>query len=338
MDREKIKRILVVEVNWLGDCIMSLPVFKALKEKYPSCYVAVMCHPRVRDIFLCIPSVDEVIEFDEKGMHKSFLSKIKFIKMLRKKKFDVAILLHRSFTRAFICLLAGIRERIGYKRPKTKLVLTRRISLSSCVHRSHYYFELFQKSGISIREKIPAIETIPQVSRQLMDILERLKKKTKAVIAISPFTNWPPKNWPKDYYSDLVRSLLEIDVGIVMIGTEYSSCNEVIRSLDTKDRLINLCGKTTLRELIFTLSRVDLLVSSDSGPAHLASALGKKVIVLFGPTSEKITSPLGNSVYVLREDVDCPIPCYNLKCLDNVCMKKITPDKVLLKIKEVMGW
>ncbi|OQX80794.1 MAG: hypothetical protein B6D56_04200, partial [Candidatus Omnitrophica bacterium 4484_70.1] len=119
------RRILVVEVNWLGDCVMSLPVFSALKEKFRDSYIGVMCPERVKELFEIIPSVDEVIEFDEKDTHRGFLSnrgflsKIRFIKELKKKRFDTAFLLHRSFTKALICKLANIKERIGFKRKKT---------------------------------------------------------------------------------------------------------------------------------------------------------------------------------------------------------------------------
>ena len=122
------KKILVVNVNWLGDVIMTLPIFRSLKKIYPESYIGVMVPPRCVGLFENDPYVDEIIPFDEKTTHKGILKKIAFIINLRKKHFDSVYLIHRSYTRALICLLSGIKERVGYATQKTELLLTYKIN------------------------------------------------------------------------------------------------------------------------------------------------------------------------------------------------------------------
>src|SRR5262245_11739670 len=108
------KKVLVVNVNWLGDVIFSAPVFQALKAAYPQSQVSCLAVPRVRAILESIPGIDEIIVYDEEGAHRNPLAKLRLIRELSAKHFDAAFLLHRSLTRALLVFLAGIPQRIGY--------------------------------------------------------------------------------------------------------------------------------------------------------------------------------------------------------------------------------
>src|SRR3989338_11661837 len=108
------KRILVVNVNWVGDVIFSSPVFKALKKAYPDARISCLAVPRVKGILESIPYVDDIIEYDEKGKHRTPLGKLGLILRLRLRHFDGAFLLHRSLTRALFVFFAGISVRVGY--------------------------------------------------------------------------------------------------------------------------------------------------------------------------------------------------------------------------------
>src|SRR4051812_6816771 len=108
------KRILVVNVNWLGDVIFSSPVFKAIKENYPQAHVACLAVPRVHEILESISGIDEIITYDERGRHRNPLAKIDLILDLKRRQFDTAFLLHGSLTRALLVYLAGIPQRVGY--------------------------------------------------------------------------------------------------------------------------------------------------------------------------------------------------------------------------------
>jgi len=331
------KRILVVNVNWLGDCILTLPTFKALKEKFPSSYVGAMVVKRLKSIFENNPYIDEVIEFDEKTIHRSLISKIKFVNLLKKKNFDTAILIHRSFTRAFICTLAGIERRIGFKRLKNYFVLTLKVNYpQKDIHRADYYFSLFEKMGIPIRDRIPNFFIKDEEKQKAEDLLKDYKKNFSYLVALNPSSNWPLKRWPHKNFAHLINNLGEINCGIFLIGAEKDKdvVKKILERVNTD--VVNLCGKTSLQELAAILERMDILISGDSGPAHMAASLGIKVLVLFGPTSPLITGPRGENVYIFRKEIDCKIPCYKLDCKDNLCMKRITPHEVLCKVRDIL--
>jgi len=328
------KKVLVVNVNWLGDNILSLPIFKALKEKF---YVAVMIPSRVKDLYKN-NYVDEIIVFDERNENKSLLSKLKFIRSLRSKKFDIAFFLHRSFTKVFICFLAGIKERVGYSRFKNFFILTKKIKPKDplSIHRQDYYFYLFESYGIHIKDRDPFIYIDENIKE---NIKRSIDKKYSYLIGINLGSNWELKSWPKENFVKLIDLLIEnLNCVILFTGLEkdLETAIYIINSVKDKSRIYNFCGKTDLTKLIATLSLLDLFVSADSGPAHLATALKRKTIVLFGPTSEKLTAPRSGCVYIIRKELNCKIPCYDLSCKDNLCMKKITPEDVFSKVLEVL--
>jgi ADP-heptose:LPS heptosyltransferase len=148
------QRILVVNVNWLGDVIFSSPVFKALKEAYPEARISCMAVPRVRDVLESIPCIDEIITYDEKGRHGNPIAKLKLIMQLRRKRFDIAFLLHRSLTRALLVYCAGIPVRVGYDEKNRGQFLTHKVNyLEGQVHRSDHYLNIIESYGVAVRDR-----------------------------------------------------------------------------------------------------------------------------------------------------------------------------------------
>jgi len=327
-------RILVVTVNWLGDAILTTPAFKALKDKFPGSYLGVLAVERVKAVFDNNPYIDEVIVFDEKN--KSFTDKLEFARQLKTKRFDTVFLIHRSFTRAFICWLAGIKQRVGYTRFKNFFVLTRKIKpLRQPIHRQDYYLYLFEKCDIPIPERLPQF-FIPQSARtKVREYLKTLTATSSYVIGMNPSANWDLKRWPKDCFAQLADRLIEeLNCAVVFVGAAKNAAyvESVIEKMRNKP--INMCAKTNLKELGALIEQTDLFISNDSGPAHLAAALKVPLLVLFGPTSPQQTSPCGQTVTIIKEDIDCQTPCYKLDCEDNICMKKIKVEDVFQKAKE----
>ncbi|MFH1518940.1 MAG: lipopolysaccharide heptosyltransferase II, partial [Candidatus Omnitrophota bacterium] len=291
-------RILIVGVNWLGDSLLTTPVFKALKKKFPGSYLGVMVVERVREVFEDNPYIDEVIIFDERGRQRSFFAKLKFIQLLRKKKFDTVFLIHRSFTRALICFLAGIRLRIGYRRLKNSFILNKKIEPSQdLVHRQDHYLYLFEKTGIAIEDRLPSF-FIPENVRGKVDRdLEPLKKEQACLIGINPSANWELKRWPRSYFANLADCLArDFKAAIIFIGTEAQrTLIEGVRAKMSQNSF-NFCGKTSLKELGSLMQNLKLFISNDSGPAHLAVSLEVSTLVIFGPTSPLATAPRGRAV------------------------------------------
>lgn len=333
------ERILVVGVNWLGDSLLTTPAFKALKKKFPGSYLGVMVVGRVREVFEGNPYIDEVIVFDERGQQKGFFAKLKFIKFLKKKKFDTVFLIHRSFTRALICFLAGIRLRIGYRRLKNSFILNKKVEPpKGLVHRQDHYLYLFEKSGIVIEDRLPNFFISEGTRKKIDKDLEPIKKEHPIHIGINPSANWELKRWPGSYFADLSDSLArDFKAAIIFIGTEAQ--RRVIEEVRAKmsQSSFNFSGKTSLKELGALMENLKLFISNDSGPAHLAASLGVNTLVIFGPTSAEATAPRGKAVKVVKKNVDCQIPCYRLDCQDNTCLKDLSVDEVYSKAKNILN-
>jgi len=277
--------------------------------------------------------------FDERKEHKSILAKLKFIFELKRKKFDAVFLLHRSFTRTLITYLAGIPERIGYFTKKRGFLLTKRISAPNRdkIHRLDYYVNLIESCGIEVEYRSCEI-FIPESAQQyITNLLDANKiSKNDFVVVMNPGGNWDLKRWAKENFCELADRLVsQFNAKIVITGAEkdISLTQEISNLMKTKPTIFS--GKTTLKQLAALLRRTNLVISADSGPMHIANALGSKLVALFGPTSADITGPYNRkNCIVIQSNVGCEVPCYNLKCKENVCMKDIKPEMVLEKIKK----
>ncbi len=327
------QRILIVNVNWRGDVLFSTPFIRALREKCPDSFIASLVVPRCLPILEHNPRLNEIIIFDQDGKHRGLIGLFRLVKLLRTRHFDTVFLLHRSLTRTLICWLAGIPQRIGYYTRKRSLWLTRSIPVPIAkLHKVEYFLNIARSLGIE-----PASRDYEFfVSQEDKDYIDRLLrenglKEDQLLVVINPGGNWELKRWPGEYFARLAERLITDYQARVMITGAQDDINlaEGIAALMEKQPLI-LCGRTTLGQLAALMARVDLVISNDSGPMHIAVSQKTKVIALFGPTSAEITGPYGQGDYlVLQKDVGCATPCYKLSCSDNRCMRAISVEDVL---------
>lgn len=334
------ERILVVNVNWIGDVIFSSPIFKAIKEAHPKAHISCLAVPRVKEVLESIPYIDEIIVYDEKGKHYNPLAKLKLIFQLRKKRFDVAFLLHRSLTRALMVYLAGIPQRVGYDEKKRGKYLTHKVEyLDGIVHRSDHYLNIIESFGIAVKDRQCSLSVSPRAKK---DVEEMLRSKNinenDFLMVINPGGNWALKQWPPENFSRLVCGFVGLpNTKIVISGARKDSALVKVMKGLTLNEAIDLTGQTDLKQLMALMSRANVVVSADSGPLHMANGVGSHVIGIYGPTRPEITGPRGSGkAIVLQHNVGCnQEPCYYLKCPDNICMKSITVDDVKEIIKQI---
>ena len=334
------KNILVVNVNWLGDVIFSTPIFKALKEKYPQARIFCLAVPRVKEILESNSYLDEVIEYDERGKHFSPWGKFKLIHDLRRRRFDIAFLLHRSWTRALLVYLAGIPQRVGYDAKKRGGFLTHKVRLAAePLHRSDHYLRVIEDFGVTVKDRTNFL-SIDRTARS--DIEKMLTQHgvspSDFLVALNTGGNWDLKRWPKSYFVQLMEYLsVHSSWKIVVPGSsqDQSDVQEMIAL--SRKQVINLAGKTNLKQLIALLARVDVAVSADSGPLHMANAVGTPVVGIFGPTRPELTGPRGSGEKkFLQKDVGCNrAPCYYLDCPSNVCMQAVSVEEVFNAVQEI---
>ncbi|MFH2138894.1 MAG: lipopolysaccharide heptosyltransferase II [Candidatus Omnitrophota bacterium] len=327
------KRILVINVNWLGDVLFSTPALKALRKNFPAAYICCVVIARCQEVLKNNPATNEIIVYDEYGKHRTLGAKFRFIRMLRKKKFDQVYILHPSLKRAMIGWLAGIPQRIGYDTKKRKFLLTNPIPAPDAqMHKIDYFLNLLKAQGVETEDRNCEFFVSDKDREKADEFLKNagITEKDK-IVMINPGGNWQLKRWPLNYFVKLSDALM-LKPGIKVLVAGAKKDIELARKISSemKKKPLIITGKTTLHELAALMIRSDCVVSADSGPMHISRAVGANTVAIFGPTSPELTGPVGKGkTVILRKDRDCEIPCYKLDCDDNCCMKDISPEEVL---------
>ena len=322
--------------------MFSSAAIRNIRRNYPDGYVACIIPSRCYAMLKDNPYLDEVIIFDEKDRHKGMLSKLNFISLLKVKKFDAVFLLHRSFSRALICRLAGIPERIGHYTKKRSFLLTKKIipPKKDSLHRIDYYLDLIENAGLRIEDRYPDFFFTPLDGKHVDDFLSKNSvDKGDFIAVINPGGNWLLKRWPVDYWAQLADKLIN-QMGLKVIITGSVSDLKLAGQIKEKMKEAPLiaCGILNIKQLGVLAKRADLFITADTGPLHIANAVGcKNIIAIFGPTSKEVTGPYpSTNVVVLQKDVGCPIPCYKVNCKDSRCMKAVSPGDVLAEVKKLL--
>ncbi len=337
------KRILIVKPSSLGDIVHSLPVLWELRKLHPDAHIGWVVKEVWKDILFENPLIDEIIVL-KKGM-KGFLSAVKEI---RNSRFDTIIDLQGLFRSGALSWLSGGRERLGFEnaRELAWLFYNKKITIQNKqIHAVNRYLLSFNPSGNS--SGIPSA-TPPHFPLYInMDDAawagEFLNKTDLSnitpLIAINPSARWIKKRWPANLYAGLINHLIqELKAGIIILGSkEDIPVAEEISSL-VNGRLAIAAGKTSLKTLTALLNKVDILITNDSGPMHLAAALERPVVALFGPTDPKLTGPYGNNHTVIRKDMECS-PCFRKSCKHGrpLCMESITVEDVMNAVKKIIN-
>ena len=332
-----IKRVVVRGTNWVGDSVMTVPALRALRRLLPDAQITLAIRPSAKGVFSEVDFVDEVLVYDRRNA----FSVVSQIREWRRRQFDLAVLFQNAFEAALIPFLAGVPVRLGYATESRQPLLTHPIPLPdwrSSKHEVFFYLYLITAleqllSGTStICEVDPDISLPISESRQA-EATELLRSfgvnAEQSVVAICPGSiNSRAKRWPAESYAALADRLLEEQRQVLLIGSrdEIDVTNEVTSRM--RNQPIVLTGKTTLDQITAVLSKVDLVVTNDTGPAHIAAALGCPTIVIFGPTNPLTTRPFSFKAEILRHPPDCA-PCMLRDCpIDHRCMTAITVDEV----------
>jgi len=311
------KNILIRATNWVGDAVMSLPALRAIRERFPKAHIAVLAKPWVADLYRRETFADEVILFDR--------SRWRIAGVLRKRKFDCAILLQNAFEAALIAWLAGIPVRIGYDRDRRRLLLTTSVAAPKRGeiprHERFYYLELLRRAGI--------IDSMPESDAIHLEAGGR--RDVRRVIGVSPgAANGTAKQWLPERFAEAARRIaVERDARIALFGSasERELC-ESIAGLLKEHNVVNHAGKTSLGDFIDLASQCEIFLTNDSGAMHIASALGVPTVAIFGATDDIGTGPTGPLARVVREPVECS-PCLLRECpIDHRCMTRVSAERV----------
>jgi lipopolysaccharide heptosyltransferase II len=335
------KNILVSTPNWLGDVIFSTPVFQALKENYPGARLTAFCVPRVKDVLALCPSVDETIVYDEGGRDRPLFAKMALVTKLGKQRFDMVLVLRPSFSRSLMFGLAGIPRRIGFASKSSAVLLSHALDVNGNdqLHRADVYLKLIEAEDLKVTDRLSRLVISEDLHRRSATLLNARGLKPKEPYAVlNTGGNWDLKQWPWELFAELAgRITRELGVRVVLPG----SLKDVERIERIAERSgvspVLVAGGTDLLELAAIMAGAQFVVSADSGPLHLATAVGSRVVGIFGPTRVEITGPRGAArTLVMQKDVGCNrAPCYYLECPDNRCMKAVSVADVFAAVKKI---
>lgn len=341
---EDIKRILIARTDRVGDVLLSTPVIRAVRQRYPHAYIAMMVSPLTKEILEGNPYLDEVIIYDKDGKHKGWVRSLKFSQNLKKKRFDLAIILHPTNRVHLVTFLAGINRRVGYDR-KLGFLLTDRLKHTKQLGQKHeleYNLDVIRYLGIEADEK-SLLMPLKQESEQWIEELLKEKEidRNHKLIAIHPGASCPSKIWPNDRFAAVAdRLVVKYAAQIIIVAGPKDTvlANKILHHMH--QAAVNLAGKTSLSQLASLLKRCDLFISNDSGPVHIASALGVPVISIFGRKQAGLGprrwGPLGLKDRFLHRDAGC-LECLAHNCTrEFACLKAITVDDVLQAAESIL--
>jgi lipopolysaccharide heptosyltransferase II len=335
-------RILIVNVNWLGDALFSTPAIRALRRSFTNGYLACLVPTRCEEVLRGNPYLDEIITYRDRRPFLSPLKTLGLIYALRKRRFDQAIFLHGSTTKVFMTWLAGIPNRIGFTAPGRDFFLTRRLAATrGDQHKTDMFLDLLSRAGVRPDGREPDFFCSEADSEKALELLAKEGIGPGApYIVVHPGGNWTLKRWPLKYFIEWIKlALREFEGKILVCGTEReSSLADAIRgSFPGEERIGSICGKTTVGMLAAILKNARFLLSNDSGPIHLAASQATPLIGVFGPTSPELTGPLSKGpAIILHRDVGCGIPCYFRSCDTRVCMEWLKPQDVFRETKKLL--
>lgn len=333
---DQIKRIVVRTPTWVGDAVMSLPALHELRRIFPAAHLTLACHPGTADIFIESDFADEVL-----AAERGAFSVIQNARAWRPLQFDLAVLFQNAFAAAITARLAGVPLRAGYDTDRRGALLTTAIPLPAWKderHESFYYLNVVRElertlfGNRSVADSQPSVglkvsDTRREAAFSLINKAGALAGKPLAVLCPGS-VNSRAKRWPPERYAELADRLAESGMNVVLIGSpaELNVSTEV--SGRARHQPIVLTGKTTVAEAVAIISIADVLITNDTGPAHIGAALGTPTLVIFGPTNPLTTYPLSPSAAIIRAPPDCA-PCMLRDCpIDHRCMTAIAPQEV----------
>lgn len=330
-------RILIVRTDRIGDVLLSTPVIKALRQGYPHAYIAMMVSPYAKDIVDGNPYLDEVIIYDKDGKHRSWARSVKFAANLKKKRFGLALVLHPANRVHLVTFLAGIPKRLGYDL-KLGFLLTDRLKhakQSGEKHELEYNLDLVRYLGIEPEDKSLFMPIKPESEKSVSILFGREGiKDSDGILALHPGASCPSKVWPNERFAEAADRLVArygFKVLVLAGPKDIKLAQNVIKQM--RNQGVDLAGRTSVSQLASILKRCKLFISNDSGPVHVAAAVGTPVISIFGRAQKglgpKRWGPLGLKDIFLHKTVGC-IECLAHNCnKEFACLKAVTVDDVL---------
>lgn len=323
------QRILLIKPSAIGDVVHTLPILKMLRMRFPSAHIAWLLTPACAGLLEGHPLLNEVVPFDRKRYGRgwrdpvSLFGLLAFQRELRRGDYDLVIDLQGLFRSGWLAWKTGAPMRIGFSNARefSPLFYTHRVDVGTTEqHAIDRYLKVAAALGCDTSQFDFEFHVTDDDRKHVDELLAGSSK----FAVLLPGTNWATKRWPIEKFAAMVEPLrMQFDLQtIVAGGPDDVKLGEQIRGA------INLAGRTSLRQLVELLRRAELVVANDSGPMHIAAALGRPLVTPYGPTNPVRTGPYRREDSVIRLDIPCA-PCYSRKCSHQSCLRWLEIGPVL---------
>ncbi len=331
------QKIVIRGPNWVGDAVLGVPAMKAVRERCPGARITLLVRPWVAGLFDHAPFVDDVWIRPRPGA----TGWIQTAREMRERDFDLAILFPNSFESALTAFAGGVPRRAGYATDHRRWLLNHRVEVPDPdAHQSEYYLRLVDAVlGPGDHPSID-IEASAEERRQAGEVLARhgIDSARGYIVLSAGAAFGSAKRWFEDRFAQAAETLANrLDKAVVIVGSaaEHDIGERIFELLGGE--ATNLCGQTSLGELVGLLESSALVLTNDSGPMHVAAALGAPTVAVFGSTDVNVTRPLGRRTRVVRHAVECS-PCMLRECpIDHRCMEAVTVDEVVAASLRLTG-
>lgn len=371
LTRRDFHKILLIKLSAIGDVVHTIPVLNKLRRRYPMAQLDWLVTPAIADLLRDHPAITNIIEFEREVWSTPwrltpFASYTRLAAKLRAAAYDLVVDMHGQFRTAALTLATGAPARIGFDRPRASvwdasprkfpeqarkhawqgaregswLAYTHHIPVPTLdLHAVHRYLNVGPILGLD-EESADFSFPIPQSAGFRIDsLLRQYGTDRREIVIIAPGTIWETKQWGSENFAKVAGHFISKGFAVVLIGSQRERivCEEVAA---LAPGAINLAGMTALSELAALIQRSTIGITNDSGPMHLAVALDRPVVSIFGPTDPVWIGPYRRANAVLQADLECS-PCYlrNLKDCphDQACMRSVPPSAVIERAESALS-
>lgn len=336
----RFQRILIVKLGSIGDVVHALPTLNALRRKFPQTHISWVVEPKSKDLLVGHPALDELIVFERtRSATRTIAAFVRLLKRLRRAKYDGVLELQGNLKSGLLAWLTGSPVRLGFEAGSSRVewvstIFTNvKVSEGDASHVIDKNLNFAGRLGAGDKEVSFRIAVGEEERRYISSFLKRQGIEEKKLIILHPGVARVTKRWPPERYGELADKIKDRFKDVVVVLTGGPGERPLVETIArlSKSNPIVFCP-TTLGQLLALLAKCRTMVASDTGPLHMAAALGKKVVGLYGPVDSGRNGPYGEGNFVVKKDLPC-LPCWRKKCSSLACMKGIEVSEVIERVE-----
>ena len=314
IDPGSIRRVLIRANNWIGDVVMISPAVRALRAHFRGARIAIVAKSWVLETLTGDPFYDDLIEYDSAGAHRGLGGRLRLAAALRRERFDLAVLFQKAFEAAALAFLAAVRYRVGYATDRRSLFLTHALDPPrEDTHHVEAFLGIARALGCRIDDPFPSFHLREDDRRQARTLLADARLTGHSpLLALHPGASKEPRAWHPERFADLGRRLAgRYGARVVLLGSaaEHDRLRQIAAGMPSGCAFVPGPG-LSIKVTGALLESCHLFVGNDSGPMHVAAALGVPTIGIFGPGTPRRTAPIGSRGRVIAVSKDYPCsPC-----------------------------